>query len=184
LARGYSNSYVSPKYYYNEISLQPATLDSDQGITQAFIAYDIYLYFNATQPQAPPIAGSTTQEESSLTMNPERQTAMMYKDMATLTIAEYFNHSLWGRGFDMGKEVGCPEGFWKVRMRYGQPFTDRLAAFLLRALGDEPYKDASQQFEEYFHERLQMADSVIDNESAKLPAIEAILQECKWPKIQ
>jgi hypothetical protein len=69
-------------------------------------------------------------------------------------------------------------------MRYGQPFTDRLAAFLLKALGDEPYKDASQHFEEYFHERLQMADSVIDNENAKFSAIEAILQECKWPKIQ
>jgi len=179
-AGGYSSSFDGPKYYYNEITVQPMTLDKDQGVTQAFISYDVGLYINNALEQAAGNSATTSQKDP---LSAERQRGMMYVMVASLTIEEYLNHSLWGRGFSKEKEIGCPEGFWGIRTRYGQQFTDRLAAFVLRALSDDPYGDISQPFDEYFRERVQKADSVIDNENSKFPAIEAILQECRWPKI-
>jgi hypothetical protein len=67
-----------------------------------------------------------------------------------------------------------------MRSRFGKEFTDNLAVFTLRAVVDKPYTDSTQRYRQYFFERLKMADSVIDNENAKLPEIEAIYKECGW----
>ena len=110
-----------------------------------------------------------------------------YRGMAGVILEQYLNHSYWNRPFAKNQQPVCPDQgdgmsyyFWKIRMRFGKEFTDKLAVFTLRAVVDKPYTDPAQHYRQYFYERLRMADSVIDNENAKMPAIDAILTECGW----
>jgi hypothetical protein len=181
-AHGYSTSFDKPRYYYNEFTFEPKTLDNDEEITQAFVSYDVTLLLNKPEPPALPNPDVAPIASASAGTDSVEQKGMQYKWMASLTISGYLNQSLWGKGPMKEKVPGCPEAFWKLRTRYGQPFTDKLAIFMLRALVDEPYRDNTQHFGDYFYERLKMADSVIDNENAKFPDMKAVLQECRWFK--
>jgi hypothetical protein len=110
-----------------------------------------------------------------------------YREMSSSGIEKYLNHSYWNEGFPRKPTDGCSDNgfgvgclFWEIRGRLGKDFTDRLAVFALRAMLDKPYTDTTQSFEQYFYERLKMADSVIDNEDSKMPDIDAIAKERGW----
>jgi hypothetical protein len=188
-ATGFSTNYGNPKYYYDKIMLRAGMLDNDLQITEAFVTYVVskFLY------KPPQLVSFPTTADEAIAANdtPERKEAT-YKWLASMTLIGYLNHSFWGKGFAANQTPVCPDQgtglaaayFWKVRALYGKSFTDKLAAYTLRALADQPYTDSKQHFKEYFYQRLTTADSVIDNESAKFPGIEAILQSCGWLKKQ
>jgi hypothetical protein len=110
-----------------------------------------------------------------------------YRWAASVPLTQYLNHSYWNQPFAKNQQPICPDQgdgtafyFWEIRSRFGKEFTDKLAVFTLRAVVDKPYTDSTQRYRQYFYERLKMADSVIDNENAKFPGIEAFYKECGW----
>jgi hypothetical protein len=182
------NGQSNNKYYYNKFTLQPGTLDDRLKVTEAFCAFVIGRFIYKPPPPLT-IANSETQTAQQFydaTHTPE-QMDQAYRTMASVILEQYLNHSYWNRQFPKNQQPVCPDQgdgmsyyFWKIRMRFGKEFTDKLAVFTLRAVVDKPYNDPAQHYRQYFYERLKMADSVIDNENAKMPGIDAILKECEW----
>jgi hypothetical protein len=180
------NDQSSTKYYYNKFMLGPSTLDDRQKITEAFGTFVIgrFLY---KPPPAVPIEENQTPQQFYDALHTPEQMDYAYRWMASVAMTQYLNHSYWNRPFDKNQQPVCPDQgdgmayyFWKARLSLGKQFTDKLAAFTLRAVIDKPYTDSSQHYRQYFYERLTMADSVIDNESAKMPSFDAILKDCGW----
>ena len=71
---------------------------------------------------------------------------------------------------------------WKIRDKLGSKFTDRMVAYALISMVDDPAEgletkfDYYRNFEIYFSRKLKVGDSVIDNESKKWPEIVGILK--------
>jgi hypothetical protein len=174
------------KYYYNQFTLQQGMLDDRQRITEAFCNFAIGRLIYKPPPPIPSSENQTPQQFYDATQTPE-QLDYTYRWMASVPLTQYLNHSYWNRDFAKNQQPVCPDQgdgmayyFWKFRGRIGKEFTDKLAVFTLRAILDKPYTDLTQHYRQYFYERLRMADSVIDNENAKMPVIDAILKECEW----
>jgi hypothetical protein len=187
-ATGWSlNSQGDSKYYYNNFTLQQGMLDDRQKVTEAFCNFVIGRFIYKPLPTIPNLDKITPQEFWDATHTPE-QMDHSYRWMASVTLTQYLNHSYWGLPFAENQQPVCPdqgtglagEYFWRIRKHLGKDFTDKLAAFTVRAVVDKPYTDSNQHYKQYFHERLKMADSVIDNENSKMPAIDAILKDCGW----
>jgi len=187
-ATGWSfNEQSNNKYYYNKFTLQQGMLDDRKKITEAFCTFVIGRFIYKQPPQVIPyLEKQTPQQFYDATHTPE-QIVNTYRWMASVQLKEYLNHSYWDQQFAKNQRPVCPDQgdgtayyFWKIRMRFGKEFTDKLAVFTLRAVVDKPYTDPRQHYRQYFYERLKTADSVIDNENAKTPGIDAILKECAW----
>jgi hypothetical protein len=187
-ATGWSfNEQSNNKYYYNKFTLQQGMLDDRKKITEAFCTFVIGRFIYKQPPQVIPyLEKQTPQQFYDATHTPE-QIVNTYRWMASVQLKEYLNHSYWDQQFAKNQRPVCPDQgdgtayyFWKIRMRFGKEFTDKLAVFTLRAVVDKPYTDPRQHYRQYFYERLKTADSVIDNENAKMPGIDAILKECAW----
>ena len=187
-ANGWSfNSQSNNKYYYNKFTIQQGALDDRQKITEAFCNFVIGRFiYKPSPPMAPPSENQTPQQFYDATHTPA-QMDQSYRWMASVVLIQYLNHSYWNQRFAKNQQPVCPDQgdgmsyyFWKIRQRFGGEFTDKLATFTLRAVVDKQYTDVTQHYRQYFYERLKMADSVIDNENAKMPIIDAILKDCGW----
>ncbi len=182
------NEQSNNKYYYNKFTLQQGMLDDRRKITEAFCNFVIGRFIYKPRPAfvlADP-EKQTPQQFYDATHTPE-QMDQTYRWMASVPLTQYLNHSYWNQQFAKNQRPVCPDQgdgtacyFWKTRMRFGKEFTDKLAVFTLRAIVDKPYTDLTQHYRQYFYERLSLADSVIDNENAKMPGIDTILKECGW----
>jgi hypothetical protein len=182
------NEQSNNKYYYNRFVLQQGILDDRLKVTEAFCAFVIgrFVYKPLSPSTFPDLEKQTPQQFYESTNTPE-QMDRSYRSHASVTLEQYLNHSYWNRQFAKNQQPICPDQgdgtayyFWKIRMRFGKEFANKLAVFTLRAVVDKPYTDPAQNYRQYFYERLKMADSVIDNENAKMPAIDEILKECGW----
>jgi hypothetical protein len=182
------NEQRNNKYYYNTFTLSKRALDDRHKITEAFTNFVVgqFIYTPPIPLEIPDLGNQTPQQFYDSTHTPE-QMDRSYRWMASVPLTQYLNHSYWDQAFAKNQQPVCPDQgdgtafyFWKIRSRFGKEFTDKLAAFTLRAVADKPYTDSAQRYRQYFYERLRMADSVIDNENAKFPAIEAIYKECSW----
>jgi hypothetical protein len=187
-ATGWSfNTQSDNKYYYNKFTLQQGMLDDRQKVTEAFCNFVIGRFIYKAVPMIPNLDKITQQEFWDATHTPEEMDRT-YRWMASVTLTQYLNHSYWNLPFAKNQQPVCPdqgtglagEYFWRIRKHFGKEFADKLAVFTLRAVVDKPYDDLNQHYKQYFYERLKMADSVIDNENSKMPAIDAILEECGW----
>jgi hypothetical protein len=187
-ATGWSfNDQRNSKYYYNKFTLQQGMLDDRRKITDAFCAFVIGRFIYKLPPPLTPYSEKQTPQQFYDATHTPEQMDNTYRWMASVQLRQYLNHSYWDQRFAKNQQPVCPDQgdgmayyFWKIRMRFGKEFTDKLAVFTLRAVVDKPYTDPSQHYRQYFYERLRMADSVIDNENAKMPGIDAILKECAW----
>jgi len=180
------NSEADSKYYYDKFMLGQGAVDRKQKITEAFCMFVLGRFVYKKLPP-PAIRQSETPEEFWNAMHTPERMENSYRWMATVILAQYLNHSYWNQSFAKNQTPVCPDQgdgmsyyFWEIREHYGREFTDKLAAFTLRAVVDKPYTDTKQHYREFFYERLKMADSVIDNENAKMPTIDAILKKCGW----
>jgi hypothetical protein len=182
------NEQSNNKYYYNTFTLQQGALDDREKITEAFTSFVVgrFIYTPPIPFAIPDSGNQTPQQFYDATHTPE-QMDRSYRWAASVPLTLYLNHSYWNQPFAKNQQPVCPDQgdgtayyFWKMRSRFGKEFTDNLAVFTLRAVVDKPYTDSTQRYRQYFFERLKMADSVIDNENAKLPEIEAIYKECGW----
>jgi hypothetical protein len=181
------NGQSNNKYYYNKFTLQQGMLDDRQKITEAFCNFVIGRFVYKPPPTMVPFSEKQTPQEFYDATHTPEQMDQSYRWMAGVPLTQYLNHSYWNQHFAKNQQPVCPDQgdgtayyFWKIRMRFGREFTDRLAVFTLRAIVDKPYNDPTQHYRQYFYERLKMADSVIDNENAKMPGIDAVLKECRW----
>jgi hypothetical protein len=188
-ATGWSfNEQRNNKYYYNTFTVQHGALDDRHKTTEAFISFVVgrFIYTPPIPLQIPNLGNQTPQQFYDSTHTPE-QMDRSYRWLASVPLTQYLNHSYWNQPFAKNQQPVCPDQgdgtafyFWKMRSRFGKEFTDKLAVFTLRAAVDKPYSDSTQSYRQYLYERLKMADSVIDNENAKLPEIEAIYRNCGW----
>jgi len=188
-ATGWSfNEQSNNKYYYNKFTLQQGMLDDRQKITEAFCNFVIgrFIYKPRSPLAVANLATLTPQQFYDATHTPE-QMDQSYRWTASVPVTQYLNHSYWNQQFAKNQRPVCPDQgdgtayyLWEARMRFGKEFTDKLAVFTLRAIMDKPYTDPTQHYRQYFYERLSTADSVIDNENAKMPGFDGILKECGW----
>jgi hypothetical protein len=190
-AAGWSfNTQSDNKYYYNKFTLQQGMLDDREKVTEAFCNFVIGRFMYKPPALIPNLDKITQQEFWDATHTPE-QMDRTYRWMASVTLTQYLNHSYWNLPFAKNQQPVCPdqgtalagEYFWRIRKQLGKEFADKLAIFTLRAVVDKPYEDSNQHYKQYFYERLKMADSVIDNENSRMPAIDAILKECGWLQV-
>jgi hypothetical protein len=96
------------------------------------------------------------------------------------SFSEYFNASFWNKrpaaAFPWATQL------WKIRDKLGSDFTDRMAAYTLMSIVDNPAEgqetnfDAMKNFNIYFYRKLKVGDSVIDNESKRWAEIVQILK--------
>jgi hypothetical protein len=181
------NEQTNNKYYYNKFTLQQGMLDDRQKITEAFCSFVVGRFLYKPPPQMAPLSDKQTPQQFYDSTHTPEQMDQTYRWMANTQLTQYLNHSYWNQRFAKNQQPVCPDQgdgtayyFWEIRARFGKEFTDRLAVFTLRAVVDKPYVDPTQTHRQYFYERLRMADSVIDNENAKMAGIDAILKECGW----
>jgi hypothetical protein len=182
------NGQRNNKYYYNSFTIQQGALDDRHKTTEAFANFVVgrFIYTPPVPFEMPDSGNQTPQQFYDATHTPE-QMDRSYRWAASVPLTQYLNHSFWNQPFAKNQQPVCPDQgdgtafyFWKMRSHFGKQFTDKLAVFTLRAVVDKPYTDSTQPYRQYFYERLRMADSVIDNESVRLSAIEAIYKECGW----
>ncbi len=178
------NEQGNSKYYYNQFTLKQGVLDNRQKVTEAFCYFVIGRFIYKASPLLP---FQLTPEQWEDAIHTPEQMDQSYRHAVSGTLTQYLNHSYWNRDLAENEKPVCPDQgdgmtyyFWRIREEYGKKFTDTLAVFTIRATVDKPYADANQRFRQYFYERLRMADSVIDNENSKMPAIDAILRDCDW----
>jgi hypothetical protein len=96
--------------------------------------------------------------------------------MVASAVAPYYNWSFWNYKAD---NVGgyWSSQLWDIRRAMGKQFTDRLIGFVLKAIIDSPEDGADPHFDIYFYRKIQAADSVIDNNAAKMAEITAIIEK-------
>jgi len=181
------NEQRNNKYYYNTFTLERGTLDDRQKITEAYSNFVVGRFIYTPTTLAISDSEHQTPEQFYDSIHTPQQMDRSYRWAASVPLTQYLNHSYWNQPFAKNQQPICPDQgdgtafyFWEIRSRFGKEFTDKLAVFTLRAVVDKPYTDSTQRYRQYFHERLKMADSVIDNENAKFPGIEAIYKECGW----
>ena len=96
--------------------------------------------------------------------------------IATSALSRYYNWSFWNRKPEAETGYWSIQ-LWEIRDTFGKEFTDKLAAFALRSMLDDPDEGADANFDVYFYRKLQIADSVIDNNAEKMGQITAIIEK-------
>jgi hypothetical protein len=185
------NSQGDNKYYYDQFTLQQGALDKQNKITEAFLSFAIGRFVYKPPPPPPANLGQMTPQQFWDSTHTPEAMDQVYRWMTSVVVVQYLNHSYWDIPFAPNEKPVCPDQgngmsyyFWQMRELFGKDFADRLAVFTLRASVDRPYTgahaDAAHPYRYYLYERLTLADSVIDNENSKMPAIDSILKECGW----
>jgi hypothetical protein len=148
--------------YFGTIGIGELRLHSPSSQTEALFGYSV---FRALAPDA--------------TKVPQDQAMQLF--LSYLTFVEYFNSSFWDKPDEhLAREY--PNGslesrLWAVRNTYGKEFTDRLVAYTLLSLANNPRIGLTPDFEPYFCTHLKIADGVIDHNFRKWPRIVEILAE-------
>jgi hypothetical protein len=108
---------------------------------------------------------------------PQHLTASDQQDMiAAGAIARYYNWSFWDYKADDAGGYWSSQ-LWEIRRTLGKRFGDRLVAFTLKAILDSPEDGADPHFDTYFYHKIQVADSVIDNNAEKMGEITATIEK-------
>jgi hypothetical protein len=95
--------------------------------------------------------------------------------IAGAAISQYFNWSYWeDKPANEGGYWSPP--LWQIRSRFGKAFTDRLVAFAIRTMIDNPEEGADPNFDLYFYRKLQQGDSVIDNDAMRMGEMTEIIK--------
>ena len=148
--------------YYDSLKLKANQLDNGVAITSAYSSY--YFIKILMEPVFRlPDQGVCTWGGGS-----------KHNQFSAFTFELYFNWSFWGKRTE---DANLPSvlAFWEMRGRFGKESTDRLVAFTAKAFIDNTCGDKSADWEQYFYERVRIADQIVDSESSKLPAIKEIL---------
>jgi len=148
--------------YYDSLKLKANQLDNAVAITSAYSSY--YFIKILMEPVFRlPDQGVCTWGGGS-----------KHNQFSAFTFELYFNWSFWGKRTE---DANLPSvlAFWEMRGRFGKESTDRLVAFTAKAFIDNTCGDKSADWEQYFYERVRIADQIVDSESSKLPAIKEIL---------
>ena len=146
--------------YYDSLRLRANQLDDDIAITSAYSGY----FFIKILME--PVFRQTSQRVCSSNHN----------QFASPVFALYFVWSFWEKRTE---DVNIPAllALWEMRRRFGEEFTDRLAAFIANAFIDNTCGEKSADWEDYFYERVRIADQIIDSESSRWLAIAEILKK-------
>jgi hypothetical protein len=90
--------------------------------------------------------------------------------IAGSALSQYYNWSFWDyKAENTGGHWSSQ--LWEIRRAMGKQFTDRLVGFTLRSMLDNPEEGADPNFDLYFYRKIQVADSIIDNNAEKMPEI-------------
>lgn len=95
--------------------------------------------------------------------------------IAASAISRYYNCSFWDCKADNAGGYWSSQ-LWEIRRVVGKQFTDRLVGFTLKSILDNPEEGADPNFDVYFYRKIQVADSVINNNAEKMGEIKAIIE--------
>lgn len=90
--------------------------------------------------------------------------------IAASALSQYYNWSFWDYKAENAGGYWSSQ-LWEIRKAMGKQFTDRLVGFTLRSMLDNPEEGADPNFDLYFYRKIQVADSIIDNNAEKMPEI-------------
>jgi hypothetical protein len=91
-------------------------------------------------------------------------------------LSTYLNMSFWNRTpreLDRGFWSGA---LWDIRKRFGRDFTDRMVAYAIRAMIDEPTKSSTDNLSHYLINQLKIGESVVDNDGKRWTTVLEILR--------
>jgi hypothetical protein len=154
--------------YYDDLKLRVDRIDDTIAITSAYSSW----IMEKLLPIDLPKTASSVEEITKLMMSD-----MAYRGRFSMPFWIYFSDSFAGRQREETKKIAISNALWEVRTHCGQQFADRLMAFTVRAFVDDSRRSYPKTSDEYFLERVRIADRVIDSESSRLPAIEGILRK-------
>jgi hypothetical protein len=98
------------------------------------------------------------------------------QDMSAVSaLSRYFNWSFWDYKAENASGYWASQ-LWEIRRVMGKQFTDRLVGFTLQSILDNPEEGADPNFDAYFYRKIQVADSIIDNNAEKIGEITAIIE--------
>jgi len=95
--------------------------------------------------------------------------------LAASSLSQYYNWSFWD--FKAENTGGYwSTQLWEIRKAMGKRFTDRLVGYALRSMSDNPEEGADPNFDLYFYRKIQVADSIIDDNAEKMGKITEIIE--------
>ncbi len=94
--------------------------------------------------------------------------------MAASAISGYYNRSFWDSDIGGGRWT---VQLWEIRRAFGKGFTDKLVAFALKAIADDPEEEADANFDIYFYKKLRISDEVIESAPGRIDTIKAIIEK-------
>jgi hypothetical protein len=92
-----------------------------------------------------------------------------------MTFSSYFNGSVWDKAPVPGDFMLL--SLWKIREQCGAAFTDKLVAYALKSISDNPEEVSDPDTHIYLARKLKIADSIVESDMSKWPQISNIIRD-------